>query len=356
MVSRFLILCCVVLSCNTVQEERDLPDGADSSVSSSGQLVKVAYSERKTFVSQVITNGKILGNNEIDLSFPVPGIMGKLYIRNGDLVQKGQLIAALDFSQQQLAVREAQLMLDESRVEVSDQLISQGGKRGDTTSVRPDIYAYIKLRSGYNRALLALKKAELDVSRTQLYAPTTGIIANLSVSEFSRITSDKPICLLLDRSLVLSRCSILETELGNVQIGQTAIVEPLAGSRRRYKGIVTNINPIVSTQGLVDVTVRVTDPDQALLTGMNVRIIIEKAHPHQLVVPKRAVVERGGRQVVFTYVKGLAKWNYVRTAQENDKELTISDGLSGGELVIISGNVNLGHDARVKITDEHEID
>ena len=82
---------------------------------------------------------------------------------------------------------------------------------------------------------------------------------------------------------------------------------------------------------------------------MNARIIIEKTLLNQLVVPKSAVVERSGRKVVFAYENGLAKWNYVSIAHENETSVVISEGLKAGAFVIIEGNLNLGHDAKVEI-------
>ena len=70
-----------------------------------------------------------------------------------------------------------------------------------------------------------------------------------------------------------------------------------------------------------------------------------------LVVPNSAVVLRSGRQVVFTVgdKKDKAMWNYVHTGLENMGEYTIVDGLEEGMEVIVSGNVNLAHEAPVKI-------
>jgi hypothetical protein len=53
--------------------------------------------------------------------------------------------------------------------------------------------------------------------------------------------------------------------------------------------------------------------------------------------------------VVFAYENGLAKWNYVSITHENETSVVISEGLKAGALVIIEGNLNLGHDAKVEI-------
>ena len=95
-----------------------------------------------------------------------------------------------------------------------------------------------------------------------------------------------------------------------------------------------------------------------LFSGMNVRISVRRFLGNQLVIPKTAVVLRSGKQVVFTLEKGKAQWNYVQTGLENADSCIVSnkedkgvtDGLIEGDMVIVSGNVNLAHEAPVKVT------
>ncbi|WP_025764395.1 efflux RND transporter periplasmic adaptor subunit [Dyadobacter tibetensis] len=346
-----ILVLTVSLSCTTDKQDKDLLARADSTTVGEVTHVQTAPAQSKTFVAQIISNGKVLAAQEIPLSFQSQGIITHIAVKNGVSVKAGQLIASMHNDAQKLALREAQLQLEESRVEVSDQLITQGGKRGDTASVSKEVYAYIKLRSGYNRALLAVQKAQLELSKTFLYCPVAGTVANLTVSNYSSSPSDKPLCTLLNRKEMLIRCPILETELAAVLVGQSGQVEPIGRPGRVYKAKVLDINPVVSSQGLVDVTIQVLKPDAMLLSGMNVRVMIEKSFPGQLVVPKQAVVERSGRKVIFTYKDGLAKWHYVTTGRENDRNVTITEGLEAGEEVILSGHLNLGHDAKVEKTE-----
>ncbi len=86
-----------------------------------------------------------------------------------------------------------------------------------------------------------------------------------------------------------------------------------------------------------------------LISGMNVKVNIKQSLGDMLVVPKTAVVTRGGRQVVFTLKDSIAFWNYVKTGFENIDEYSISQGLNEGDTVIVDGNINLSHESVVKV-------
>ena len=87
-----------------------------------------------------------------------------------------------------------------------------------------------------------------------------------------------------------------------------------------------------------------------LFNGMNIRVNVHRSLGEQLVVPKSSVVLRSGKQVIFTLKDNKAKWNYVQTVLENSDEYTIvEDEVQEGDVVIVTGNVNLAHEAPVKV-------
>ncbi|HEX3009975.1 MAG TPA: efflux RND transporter periplasmic adaptor subunit, partial [Bacteroidales bacterium] len=118
-----------------------------------------------------------------------------------------------------------------------------------------------------------------------------------------------------------------------------------------FTGYVSEINPMINENGMVKVKARVKNSNRILFEGMNVKVFVGNAFPSRLVVPKQAVVIRQGKQVVFTYEDGRAKWNYVKTGFENSTEYTIEEGIDVGAQVIITNNLNLGHDAEVNVVE-----
>ncbi|MEL6135270.1 MAG: efflux RND transporter periplasmic adaptor subunit, partial [Bacteroidota bacterium] len=81
----------------------------------------------------------------------------------------------------------------------------------------------------------------------------------------------------------------------------------------------------------------------------NVRVVVTEGIPDQLIIPKTAVVQRQGKQVVFCWRNDTALWHYVKVGAENEDRFTITEGLSETDIVITSGNLNLAHQSQVQI-------
>ena len=105
---------------------------------------------------------------------------------------------------------------------------------------------------------------------------------------------------------------------------------------------------LVDKDGLITVEATV-ESGANLISGMSVRVLVNKTAPDQIVVPKTAVVRRSERDVIFTVNDNKAEWHYVNIGLENMTEYTITDGLEPGMEVIISGSQNLADGSAVKV-------
>ncbi|PWK17073.1 RND family efflux transporter MFP subunit [Arcicella aurantiaca] len=342
----------ILTSCqtnNSVDQKEEEGKSKISQTTENVVTVKLAESKIKPFPLQVMATGKVTALAQANINFKTTGIIEKIMVQNSATVKTGQVLAVLDNAQQRITLQQAQDHLQDTRVELNKLLLEFGGKDRDTTSVSNRIMENIKAKCGFTKALTNLRDAQLKLENTFLKAPYAGVIANLKTKAYNTTPATEPFCTILSRESLVVEVSILESELGVITLGQVAKVKSLAYSERNYVGKVSEINPLVNEQGLVLIKVRIQNPDQYLLEGMNAQVIIEKNLQNQIVIPKEAVVERSGKKVVFVYENGLAKWNYVTVAHENSQEVAISEGLKVGQKVIVEGNLNLGHDAKVAL-------
>lgn len=345
-----MLLCVAYLavSCTSTQGKTD-EESSKIAFHEELNKVKTIKLEVSTFQKELVSNGKLRAFCKSDLNFEISSIVKKLNVSNGTFVKQGTVLATLDDFEQKNSLESSRQVLSKAQLELEDVLIGQGYDGKDTTQIPKEVLRIAKLKSGFSSASLEYKKATHNFQATRLLAPFNGVIANMNGRIYDKTDSSKPFCTLIDLKSFEVEFSVMESELKELQKGQTLRIHPFA-FENEYIGSITQINPVVEENGLVKITARVINKGGELLEGMNVRVLIQNNIPNQLVVPKSAVLLRQNKEVVFTYQDGKAFWHYVSTGQENSSSYTITDGLKADDEVIVEGNLNLAHEAKVKVT------
>lgn len=301
------------------------------------------------FTYDVVSNGKATAARYADLRFASSGaVIDRIHVRNGQRVTKGQTIAELDRFRLENAEVTARNSLERAQLDMADALIGQGYDPATTDNVPDNVMRIARLRSGVAQAEVQLREAERALTDAVIRAPFDGVVANLSQKEGNLPENGQPLCRLIALGEMEVDFTVLESELPMINEGDAVVVRPFV-SEESYTGHIAAINPAVDKDGMVRVKATVTDR-RRLFDGMNVTVTVRRRMDDALVVPKSAVVLRsGGRPVVFTYSEGTAIWNYITISAENYDSYLISDGLTAGDEVIVSGNLNLSHEAKVFI-------
>ena len=351
---RFLVALILLAACTSNKEG----DKEDSSMEMHQQQMNETYVDtmvlhRTDFNKQIVCNGRLKAKAKSELNFKGQGIIAEVFVREGQHVAKGALIATLVKDDLQRELEKAEHELKRAKVELTDKLIGLG--YDDLNAVPADVMERAEVMSGYYSAKFQLQSAKKALEDCNLYAPFSGRIADLEAKRFQK--NDK-VCTLIDDASFEVEFQILEAELMNIRIGQTVMVTPFVQDSIKYEGKVTEINPLVDDKGLVKIKAQLTGRGNTLLNGMNVRVIVEERIQQAFVVPKDAVVERDGYHVVFLLEEGRAVWTYVDVVHSNisrfaitgcqRKETTIKEG----DIVITPGNLNLADGTEVKIVSE----
>jgi len=314
--------------------------------------VDIMVLERSTFYRELVSNGKLRAAGKSVLKFDTGEELAELFVRNGDRVAAGQLIARLRQDRQLRQLEQAKIRMEQAALSLQEYLIGQGYNPVDTADIPEDRLEIGRIRSGYNAAKSEYELAMLVYEGTELKAPFNGVIANLAYKVHERVAAGTEFCSLIDNTRFDVEFPVLEGELKDVAVGKAVKVIPFATGDTLFNGVITEINPLVDENGMIKVTASLRQTG-SLMDGMNVQVLVETAVPGQLVVPKQAVVLRDNQEVLFKKVNGLAYWTYVQTGLENSTSYTViahpekGATLEPGDSVIISGNLNLAHESEV---------
>ncbi len=344
MLSVFLLTSC------SNKEKSSEKEGVEAVLPAQVNEVTVMTLKKTPFNHELVSNGKVTASKYADLSFRVTSEpVAHIYVKNGDFIKKGQKIAELDLFALRNSMEKAEIALRQSELEMKDVLIGQGYAPDRMKDIPKDVVKLAEVKSGYAQSRTAYDMARYELKHAVLTAPFDGVVANLESRSFNRPDASKPFCRVIGNGGMEVAFKVLESELPLVKRGDKVEVAPFAGTAGSCSGTVSEINPLVDENGLVSVRAKVNGGAK-LFDGMNVRVSVKRSVPDQFVVPKTAVVMRTGKQVVFTLRNGRAMWNYVTTGLENMSEYTVTgDGLDEGVQVIVTGNVNLAHEAPVKV-------
>lgn len=309
-------------------------------------VIRIQYSE---FTKEIISNGKLSAVRKSDLRFRTSENITEILVKNGDRVQKGQKIAKLDQFTLQNSQKQALDQFEQAKLELQDILISQGYNIKDTSSIPPATLKTSLIKSGYNIALENLETANYNLNASILRAPFNGIVANLFLKENNLTNLNNIFCTIIDDKQFEAEFFILESEINSVRPDQFVSIIPFHSNSQIVKGKISYINPFIDANGIIKAYAICNNTSQNLVEGMNVKVIIEEKVPHQIVIPKQAVVLRNERQVVFTVKGNKAKWNYIKTDLENSTSYTISEGLTENDSIIYEGTLYLAHDTEIRI-------
>ncbi|WP_081810479.1 efflux RND transporter periplasmic adaptor subunit [Flavobacterium daejeonense] len=353
-VSFFMLVSLLFHSCARSKAANETTIEKKTYVSEKNEVETIVL-KNESFQKELVSNGKIIAAQKNSVQFEVSDKLEHLYVKNGDFVHKGQLLASLNPFKYQQRLARAEIDLKKAKFQFEDMLVGRGIFTSKKDSIPKAIYDMVASRTGYDAALLELKTAQFELQSTKLIAPFSGKVANIESRVYENVSAGKSFMTLIDDSVFEVEFYLIESEMKDVALNSSVQIVPFALGKT-YNGHISSINPLIEKNGTILVKAVVAN-DGKLTEGMNVKVRIEKEVKNQLVVPKSAVVLRDNQEVLFKVVDGKAYWTYVQTTLENSSSYSViahpdksSASLNPGDTVIVAGNLNLAHDSEVVVS------
>ena len=289
------------------------------------------------------------------------GQIAQLSVRENDVVRAGQEIAAIDPTEYQMALREAEAGLAQAQAQFRE--LTLFDDRITDASARAERERIARARSGLDAAEVRLQRAQLNLSRTVARAPFDGRVASIEAEPGEWVSAGDPIMRVVDIDPIRVEVQVLDSEVRWLRRGGGADVQFAALPGEVFAGQVASVNPVIDPElRTAKVTVVVPNPDGRVLPGMYARVRLEaRQFEDRILVPRSAILERDRRPMLFVYEGdergGLAKWRYVTPGLGNDEVVELVDSadtetVAEGEVVLTDGHFSLIHDARVRLVDD----
>ncbi|WP_277301925.1 efflux RND transporter periplasmic adaptor subunit [Veillonella caviae] len=305
---------------------------------------KVEKGDVKTSIS---STGTINPVNYVDVSTNVAGKLERVLVKENDQVTAGQVIAYIDTRQLQAQVDDAKAALDKARLDMNryKALIDQNAVSQQT---------YDDAVTSFERAQSTYDRVAADLSDATITAPMAGTVigtplkAGQTIS--TGISTQMIIATIADLSNLEIYLTVDETDIGNVKSGSRVEFTVDSKPGETFTGYVTEIakgtkgNMGTTSSSVVYYTVKVQIPadiSNNFLPTMTARAtIFGEDIKNTLVVPLTAVRTDKQGEYVYVIKDGEPVRTAVSTGVTGDTNVQILKGVSEGDEIIISGDVN----------------
>lgn len=197
--------------------------------------------------------------------------------------------------------------------------------------------------------------ALVQIAKTTIRTPIAGFLTGLAdVTEGTLVDARTIIATVMDYNRVLVDLKVPNAYIASISPGQVLRVENYALPDRRFLGTVEVVDPAIDpVTRTFRVVGSVENPDLTLRPGMFVKAeIVTKSHEDAVAVPRRFVLTRQNRKVVFVEEEGRAQMRDVVLGLEGPEQVEILEGLEPGERLITSNYETLRPRTRVRVTGE----
>jgi len=289
-------------------------------------------------------NTAIGPRREVDVYARTIGRVAQLPVEEGDFVKESQLLALLEDAEQRLAIKRASAELDHQSVEL---------KRAEELNQKQMISEedLTRVQLAVKNAQITLEQAELAYSYTRITAPLSGTISARLIDLGDRVDQARALFRIVDRSVLQVNAWVSEAEMARMTIGMTAeVVSPVDSSAKTEARLVRLGAVVDPTYGKIKAAFEFKDSDMKFKPGqyIELRMVLE-THRNTIIIPKRAIIYESGLPFVFITRDSLAFKCAIRTGLASGAVIELLDGLSEGDNIIIDGQVTLRDSAKVKI-------
>jgi len=335
----------------------------------------------------------------------------KFYVRRGDHVKQGQLVAELENRDLVAAAVEAKTAIDQAEsnlrategatipdsvvkaqtdleaarqardgakkvLDIREQLFKDGALAG--RQVDDSRLAYAQAQSTYQaaeehlKALQSVGKEEqtkgaavqvqtakahyesqqAQVAYSRVVSPMAGVVADRPLNEGDIAAPGTPLLIIMDVSSVVARVNVPQSDAPFVKVGQKAIITQ-TDSSEQTEGKVAVVSPSTDPNTTtVQVWVQIANTGERLKPGTAVHAsIVTEEYKAASVVPAAAILpgEEGGTAVLTVTSDSIAHTRAVKLGVREGNQVQILSGVNPGDEVVVVGGLGVDDKTKVKV-------
>mgnify|MGYP001816363317 FL=1 len=301
--------------------------------------------------------GSFLPEDEVTVGAEEKGVIKKLWVDEGSLVKKGDLLLEIDDETLRLEVEESQASLKEalSRLNHSQSRLKRMTDLFEQGVIGQQEFDDAQNQASLNQAVVENIRARLSrfkkaLSDTRVIAPMDGVVSERMVSTGEYVKVGADLVKIVDSNPLKLTFTLPEKNAGDIKAGQKVLVTTRVYRDQIFEGEVYFINPKLDPDTrTIEVKAWVDNSKQKLRPGYFVTVNVLLGKQRSLTLPESAVLVREGTIVVMTVVDDIITYKQVTPGVRFNGKVEILDGIVPEDDIVVSGRSEITEGTKVTI-------
>lgn len=354
-----LVITLILASCNSAKRE-SLPDTAPIAV----LAVKPTLRDVPLYIESI---GTLKPEVHAEVRAEVEGTIRTITVKDGQAVQKGDLLVALDTKRFAIKAKEiqAEIARDKATLQAAKRKLTRFKTLADKELISKaewDEYIHEARRA---KAELAKDKARLmevrhDISRSKIRSPISGIVGKIDIHAGQMInTSSNHLLTISKIDQLIVECHI--TEKDHARLSQKLIqdtpldigIQSLVTEELKAKASLYYVDPhFEKTSGRLLLRARVDNPETKFRPGLGVRVRlpIDVVRDASMIPQKAVKFNEAGPYLYVIDSESAVQLRKVVLGDQFGTEIVIKEGLQPEEQVITDGHLRLYPGVKVRVS------
>ncbi|MEA2935002.1 MAG: rane fusion protein multidrug efflux system [Variibacter sp.] len=323
--------------------------------------VDVAVAQRGPVPVQIDALGTVMPFASVAIKARLETEITGVHFIDGQEVKQGDLLFTLDSRalEAQIAQAEGVVLRDKAQLEGAERDVRRytelvAKNAGTQVSLDNAKTAADTARGTLRANEAALTNLRVQLSYTKITAPITGRIsaANVKVGNFVRPADLASLATINQIRPVYAAFAVPQRQLGDIrqalQAGSAKVSAQIPSDAEPSSGKLAMVdNTVDATTGMAMARAIFDNQDEALWPGSLVNTILTLRTEDAVTLPTAAVNTGQTGPYVFVVENGTAKVRPVRVSRTMGAQTVIAEGLSGGETIVLDGQMLLSDGSKV---------
>jgi RND family efflux transporter MFP subunit len=301
------------------------------------------------FLHYIEVQGTVESDKDIFIPAESPGIVQKIYVKEGDIVKKDQVLAELDASILKKSIDEIKLNLTLAND------VYERQKRLWDQKIGSEIQ-FLQAKNAKENLESRLSTMEEQYDKTRIKSPINGVVDKVAIKEGEAAAAGFGTIRVVQKSNLKIRAQVSEKYIQDIKVGDTAFIN-IPGINVEFKKDISAVSSVIDPETRTFNIEVLVPPDYNIAANnmLTVLKINDYAKQNATTVPVNVVQNTGEQEFIFVAVNDGNQWKVrkkiVKTGQYYNNRVEIIENLTPGEKIVIAGYQDLADGQTVNIVD-----